>query len=128
MKYHQGRLIDHIGVRVSDLERSKRFYVAVLEALGKGGFGADDASFYFDEFYVAEGAPPVTGLHLAFQAGTIDQVHAFYKAGLTATVGTMGRRGIASIMRLTMQPFSSTLTVITSKPTATLAQSDRAHR
>lgn len=85
MKYHQGRLIDHIGVNVSDLELSKAFYVAILDALGKSdGFGCDDSGFYFDEFYVAAGDSPVTNLHLAFQADSIEQVHAFYQAGLNA--------------------------------------------
>lgn len=85
MEYHQGRLIDHIGVTVSDLEQSKSFYVAILDALGKSdGFGSDDTGFYFDEFYVAAGDSPVTSLHLAFQADSIEQVHAFYEAGLEA--------------------------------------------
>ena len=85
MKYHQGRLIDHIGMHVSDLKQSKKFYFAVLDALGKtDGFGCDDSCFYFDEFYVAAEAAPVTNLHLAFQADSIEQVHAFYKAGLEA--------------------------------------------
>lgn len=85
MKYHQGRLIDHIGLNVSDVAQSKRFYVAVLDALGKSdAFGIDGAAFYFDEFYVAEGSPAVTNLHLAFQADSIEQVHAFYEAGLSA--------------------------------------------
>lgn len=85
MKYHQGRLIDHIGLRVADLQRSKSFYVAILEALGKSdGFGCDDSGFYFDEFYVAAGDPPVTRLHLAFQAESIESVQAFYRAGMLA--------------------------------------------
>ena len=40
--------------------------------------------FCFDEFYVAEGDDPVTNLHLAFQAESIEQVQAFYEAGLKA--------------------------------------------
>ena len=31
-----GRLLDHVHLRVSDLEASKRFYAAALEALGLG--------------------------------------------------------------------------------------------
>ena len=43
MQYHRGRLIDHVHLRVSDVEASKRFYRAVfaslgLEALGLGPF------------------------------------------------------------------------------------------
>jgi catechol 2,3-dioxygenase-like lactoylglutathione lyase family enzyme len=32
---HVGRLFDHVHLRVSNLEASKRFYKAVLEAVGK---------------------------------------------------------------------------------------------
>lgn len=94
MKYHQGRLIDHIGIHVSDLERSKAFYFAVLDALGKSdGFGSDDTCFYFDELYVAAGKTPVTSLHLAFQAESIEDVHAFYQAGLAAGGKDNGKPG-----------------------------------
>ena len=34
MEFHQGRLLDDVHLRVSDLEASKRFYRAALEALG----------------------------------------------------------------------------------------------
>jgi len=85
MKYHQGRLIDHIGIHVSDLKVSKAFYFAILNALGKSdGFGSDDYGFYFDEFYVAADGGPATNFHLAFQAESIEHVHAFYQAGLNA--------------------------------------------
>ncbi|WP_395375904.1 VOC family protein [Marinicella sp. W31] len=85
MKYHQGRLIDHIGIYVSNLERSRNFYLAILTALGKSeGFGIDNDGFHFDEFYIAEGHNPATNLHLAFQAESIEHVHAFYQAGLNA--------------------------------------------
>ncbi len=94
MKYHQGRLIDHIGLRVSNLERSKTFYTAILDALGKSdAFGFDESGFYFDEFYVAESEFPVTGLHLAFQADSIESVHAFYEAGLSAGGEDNGKPG-----------------------------------
>lgn len=94
MKYHQGRLIDHIGIHVSDLERSKAFYFAVLGALEKsGGFGSDDDCFYFDELYVAAEKNPATNIHLAFQAESIEQVHAFYQAGLQAGGRDNGKPG-----------------------------------
>ncbi len=94
MKYHQGRLIDHFGVYVSDLEQSKSFYLAVLNALGKGdAFGIDGDCFYFDEFYVAAGQTPTAYFHLAFQAESIEQVHAFYQAGLDAGGKDNGKPG-----------------------------------
>ena len=37
MEFHFGRLIDHVHLRVSDLETSKRFYLAVVASLGMGG-------------------------------------------------------------------------------------------
>lgn len=94
MKYHQGRLIDHIGIYVANLERSKTFYLAVLQALGKhDGFGSDESGFYFDEFYVAEGTEPLANLHLAFQAESIDDVHEFHQAGLDAGGTDNGQPG-----------------------------------
>ena len=34
MEVHRGRLIDHLHLKVKDLEASKRFYKAAMEALG----------------------------------------------------------------------------------------------
>ena len=33
MQFHVGRLIDHVHINVADLERSAKFYEAVLAAL-----------------------------------------------------------------------------------------------
>ena len=88
MQYHQGRLIDHIGIHVSDLSLSRTFYFAILSALGKShGFGGDDKVFYFDELYFGAEGSPSSNLHLAFQADSIEAVHAFHRAGI-ATGGT----------------------------------------
>ena len=35
MTHHLGRLIDHVHLRVSDVEASKRFYLAGVTALGR---------------------------------------------------------------------------------------------
>jgi lactoylglutathione lyase len=34
MEFHRGRLFDHVHLRVKDLDASKRFYRAVLDAVG----------------------------------------------------------------------------------------------
>ncbi|MGZ8695692.1 MAG: VOC family protein, partial [Gaiellaceae bacterium] len=65
---HVGRLLDHVGLRVRDLDASKRFYAAVLGALGYGLGGEREGEFWFDELYVSDGGEPTSGLHLAFQA------------------------------------------------------------
>ena len=94
MTYHQGRLIDHFAFHVSDLQVSQAFYVAILNALGKGdGFGCDATCFYFDELYIGADGPPATNLHLAFQADSIEHVHAFYAAGLGAGGRGNGKPG-----------------------------------
>lgn len=85
MKYHQGRLIDHIHIHVSDLARSKAFYLAILNALGKDDdFGAGDTFFYCDEFYVDSEGMLSTNIHLAFQADSVEAVHKFHRAGIEA--------------------------------------------
>jgi len=35
VEFHLGRLIDHVHLRVRDLEASRRFYEAALGALGR---------------------------------------------------------------------------------------------
>jgi catechol 2,3-dioxygenase-like lactoylglutathione lyase family enzyme len=92
-------VIDHIAIRVSDLERSRAFYAAVLGALGMeqlytrgsgdptgpgvafGREGADDFAIHapIDD----PGRDTVAhGVHLAFRAESADQVQAFHAAGL----------------------------------------------
>ncbi|HKY38244.1 MAG TPA: VOC family protein [Polyangiaceae bacterium] len=86
----RGRLIDHLQLVVADLQQSKRFYAAVLGAVGVpiGGEGAD--YFWADELFVSTRDSPaaagaLTGrVHLAFQASSADHVRACYEAGIAA--------------------------------------------
>jgi len=94
MPYHQGRLIDHIGIHVSDLNRRQTFCLAVLNALGKPyEFGGDDKVFYFDEFYVGADGQTTSHIHLTFRADSIEAVHAFHSAGITAGGTDNGQPG-----------------------------------
>ena len=85
---HRGRLIDHLQLVTPDLEASRRFYGAVLEALDVPIGGEAERFFWADELFVsavdsiaAQGRP--TGrCHLAFQARDRAMVDAFYKAAL----------------------------------------------
>ena len=57
---HLGRLIDHVHLRVFDLDASKHFYRAVLAALGKSGSIRQDADYFSaDELWIdrADGPP-----------------------------------------------------------------------
>ncbi|HZH51271.1 MAG TPA: VOC family protein [Microvirga sp.] len=82
MQFHQGRLIDHIHLRVSDLEASRRFYRAVLQAVGLGFTSESPNHFSCDELWVDKADGPVSRVHLAFQAKDREAVHAFHQAAL----------------------------------------------
>jgi catechol 2,3-dioxygenase-like lactoylglutathione lyase family enzyme len=83
-EFHLGRLIDHVHLRVSDLEASKRFYGAVLRALGRDIGMEGEQFFAADELFVSDDAEPSGPLHLAFQAGDRETVQRFHEAGLRA--------------------------------------------
>lgn len=82
MQFHQGRLIDHVHLRVSDLEASRRFYRAVLQAIGRDFTSESPRHFSSDELWVDQADGPVSRVHLAFQARDRDAVHAFHAAAL----------------------------------------------
>ena len=81
---HAGRLLDHLHLRVSDLEASKRFYAGALAPLGLALTGEGEHSFSVDELYVSDDGPPTAGLHLAFQAQDREAVERFHEAALTS--------------------------------------------
>ena len=97
MEFHVGRLIDHVHLRVSDLDASKRFYRAVFAALGKSHVYAEGEShFSADELWVDKADGQVSRVHLAFQAPDRKTVDAFYAAAIAAggrDNGAPGERG-----------------------------------
>lgn len=84
MEFHQGRLFDHVHVRVADLEASKRFYRTLLAAVGRELTLETQDAFGADELYVSADRPPTAGLHIAFQAHDRETVERFHEAGLAA--------------------------------------------
>jgi class 3 adenylate cyclase/catechol 2,3-dioxygenase-like lactoylglutathione lyase family enzyme len=83
-EYHLGRLIDHVHLRVRDLEASKLFYGAVLEALGRSLSGEGDGYFWADELFASNDEEPTAGLHIAFQARDRETVERFHEAALAS--------------------------------------------
>jgi catechol 2,3-dioxygenase-like lactoylglutathione lyase family enzyme len=81
---HAGRLFDHVHLRVSDLDRSKRFYRSVLEAVGRELVSEGEDYFAADELFVTADGPPTEGLHIAFQAPDQETVQRFHDAALAA--------------------------------------------
>jgi catechol 2,3-dioxygenase-like lactoylglutathione lyase family enzyme len=85
MAFHRGRLVDHVHLRVADVEASKRFYRAVLVALGLPDIlNEGPGRFYADELFVDEADGPTSRIHLAFQASDRETVQAFHRAALAA--------------------------------------------
>lgn len=82
MQLHRGRMIDHIQLRAGNLDATKRFYRAVLEAIG---VEYDDQPDHLaaDELWIDAGEP-ATHVHLAFQAKDRAMVRRFHEAGLAA--------------------------------------------
>ena len=93
MQLHRGRLIDHVQLRVRDLEVAKRFYKPVMELLGVPVVEGPNF-FYFDEVWVDVGEP-LSHLHMAFQAAdraAVDRFHAIALAAGGRDNGAPGER------------------------------------
>ena len=84
-------IFDHVGIRVSDFERSKVFYREALGVLGiellydktlpdggVAGFGKDRSSFF-----ISSGRPLRGETHLAFAAGSEAEVNAFHSVAIS---------------------------------------------
>jgi catechol 2,3-dioxygenase-like lactoylglutathione lyase family enzyme len=74
---HAGRLFDHVGLRVADVEASKRFYAGALAPLGLAITGEGEGWFSADELFVSDDGPATSGLHVAFQAQHRETVDRF---------------------------------------------------
>ena len=84
-QHHLGRLIDHVHLRTADLAAAKRFYRAVLTALGRAdAIHESDRHFGADELWIDRADGAVSKVHLAFQARDRAQVQAFHEAALAA--------------------------------------------
>lgn len=95
-------MIDHIGIAVSDYERSKEFYSKtlaplgyelVMEVHGAAGFGAHGKP----EFWFGRGEKAHTYLHIAFAAKNREEVRKFYEAAIAAGGKDNGPPGIREI-------------------------------
>ncbi|MET0292927.1 MAG: VOC family protein [Steroidobacteraceae bacterium] len=82
MQLHRGRLLDHVHLRVRDLERSSKFYVPVFAALGIDVV-ADETHLMADELWIDLGSP-LSHVHLAFQAADRAMVDRFHAAAVLA--------------------------------------------
>jgi catechol 2,3-dioxygenase-like lactoylglutathione lyase family enzyme len=94
-------LIDHITIRVSDVERSKSFYERAFLPLGyKVSFGEEKVFWAFDVgkgclFEIAQygGQTPLTPVHVAFRVDSPGRVQELYDAALEAGATDNGAPG-----------------------------------
>ena len=94
---HRGRLIDHVHLIAQDLDKTRRFYAAVLGALGRRIEGEGDGYFWSDELFVSladENTRGATRVHLAFQAADEVTVQRFHAAALAAGGTDNGAPGL----------------------------------
>jgi len=99
-------MLDHTGISVSDLNRSKAFYTEALSPLSivlvmevtaeqtgsdaHAGFGAGDKPF----FWIGSGQRRSGPVHFAFTAQSRSDVDAFYRAALKAGGKDNGAPGL----------------------------------
>ncbi len=94
-------MIDHITIRVADVEKSKSFYEKAFGPLGfKVSFGDEGVFWAFDigsgclfEIAKFDGEGPLTNVHVAFRVASQEKVHEFYRAALDAGARDNGEPG-----------------------------------
>ncbi|MGO9605364.1 MAG: VOC family protein [Candidatus Binataceae bacterium] len=91
-------MLDHIGIPVSDLARSKQFFTTALAPLGyKVLFDLPNAvgmgSEAFPTFWIEKGEPRYP-LHIAFSASDRGVVDVFHRAALAAGGRDNGQPGV----------------------------------
>jgi catechol 2,3-dioxygenase-like lactoylglutathione lyase family enzyme len=97
---YRGRMIDHLQLVVADLERSKRFYRAVLDVFGIAIAGEGPGFFWADELVVSSADSPAAGhgltgrTHFALQAPDREAVERFYRVGLDSGGRDNGAPGV----------------------------------
>jgi catechol 2,3-dioxygenase-like lactoylglutathione lyase family enzyme len=91
-------IVDHVWIRVADLDAARRFYGAVAPALGvkldgehpeRFSVRGEDRSFAL----VRDERPVTEHLHLAFPVGRDEQVREFHRAAVDAGFASNGEPG-----------------------------------
>lgn len=99
-------MIDHIGIVVSDFEKSKAFYTSALAPISYvlimefaesvsgttdvAGYGVPDKP----DFWISRGTPGESSTHIAFSVASREMVDMFHKAALAAGGSDNGGPGL----------------------------------
>ena len=94
-------MIDHTGIVVSDLDRSRRFYEAALAPIQyaclmevPGGAGLGFGEPPKPDFWLLRGKPNDPRIHVAFRVNSRAMVDAFYRAAIAAGGKDNGGPGV----------------------------------
>ena len=99
-------MIAHVGIQISDLERSTKFYAAALQPIGyqmlreygaslerpapSAGFGTPPRA----DFWIYQGKPNAGSTHVAFLVAKRALVDGFYDAAIAAGGRDNGKPGL----------------------------------
>ncbi len=90
--------IDHVAIRVRDLERSRAFYRAALAPFGSHEIQTGDEVAFgpkgAEDLVLSAAGPPHAPLHIALAASSRGQVVAFHAAALAAGGEDNGSPGL----------------------------------
>jgi catechol 2,3-dioxygenase-like lactoylglutathione lyase family enzyme len=100
-------MLDHVGIAVSDIQRSRTFYDRALSPIGiallwvvgpeqteSGGTALGYGSGGRPYFWIGDSERVGEGTHIAFRAGSRQAVDAFYAAALAAGGRDNGAPGL----------------------------------
>lgn len=89
-------MIDHVTLRASDVDESRRFYEAALAPLGLGPPTVGDHFFEWEDLSISaarDDRPLTRRAHVALAAGSPDDVDAFWRAATDAGFRDNGAPG-----------------------------------
>jgi catechol 2,3-dioxygenase-like lactoylglutathione lyase family enzyme len=93
-------MLDHTGINISNVEKSKEFYAQILVSLGyelSSEFNNAMACFGIDgepDFWIMQGEVNTPRIHIAFRAQNRDVVREFYAAALEVGARDNGAPGL----------------------------------
>lgn len=95
-------MLDHIGIDVSDIKKSKEFYSAALKPLGYEIFMEWEKWVGFavngkPDFWLSAGTQVTPAVHIAFRAENRALVNKFYQEAIAAGGKDNGEPGIREI-------------------------------
>lgn len=100
------QMIDHTGVVVSNIDRSKEFYRAALAAVGyellaefpASVTGHTDVAGFGEmgkpDFWISKGSPNTPPIHVAFRASSRKMVDEFHRTAIQAGGRDNGKPGL----------------------------------